>query len=171
MRNAMTAKSLSVRAIRRSPELLLAATLALSATAPAHAQDPGCEGPKSDTFINVTVTNVRNASGLIAVTLYADDPRKFLVKHGSLYVGRVPAVAGTTRMCLYLPKPGVWGIAVYHDENANRKIDRGGIVGAPTEGYGFSNNAPTFFSLPSFRSVRLNVAHSGLTSTIKLKYP
>lgn len=168
MRKAMTA-GLS---LFRTPTAALALVATAFAATPAAAQgEQTCEGPKSDTMINVVVTNVRNGNGLIAVTLYADDSRKFLVKHGSLYVGRVPAVAGTTRMCLYLPRPGVWGLAVYHDENGNRKIDRGGILGAPTEGYGFSNNAPTFFSLPSFKSVRLNVAHTGLTSTIRLKYP
>ena len=130
-----------------------------------------CQGPKSETSIEVTVMGLRDAKGQVAVTLYADDPSHFLVKHGSLYSGRVTAVAPVTKMCLYVPKPGVYALAVYHDANANQKFDRGGLIGLPIEAYGFSNNPPTFVSLPTFRSVRLNIARSGMTTSISLKYP
>lgn len=148
----------------------IAAAVAAFAPLAAHAQAE-CQGPKSDTTIEVTVTGLRDARGQVAVTLYADNPSKFLVRHGSMYTGRVPAVAPATRMCLYVPKPGVYALAVYHDQNANQKFDRGGLLGLPQEAYGFSNNPATFFSLPSFRSVRLDVARSGMTTSIRLKYP
>lgn len=149
---------------------VVVAALAVTAPVAALAQTE-CQGPKSDTTIEVTVTGLRDARGQIAVTLYADNPRKFLVKRGSMYTGRVAAVAPATRMCLYVPKPGVYALAVYHDQNANQKFDRGGLLGLPQEAYGFSNNPATFFSLPSFRSVRLDVARSGMSTTIRLKYP
>ena len=76
---------------------LLALPFALLAV-PAAAQAQGCTGKPSDTRLFVNVSGVRNASGLIAVTLYADDRKRFLAKRGSLYVGRVPAQAGTTRV-------------------------------------------------------------------------
>lgn len=146
------------------------AALTGSATA-ARATGPNCQGPVSDTYVNVTIDGVRNGNGLMAVTLYADEPRKFLVKHGSLYVGRVDATAGQTKMCLYVPKPGVYAIAVYHDEDSSRNIKRSGVLGLPEEGFGFSNNPATIASIPSFRSVRLNVAKTGLSTRIHLKYP
>ena len=74
------------------------------------------------------------------------------------------------RACIFVPKPGVYAIALYHDENANQSFDRTG-VGFPAEGFGFSNNPPTIASIPSFRSVRLNIAKSGLSTRIHLKYP
>ena len=153
------------------PTLLagLAAALSLGAS-PAQAA-PNCAGPASDTWINITVTNVRNASGLMAVTLYADDSRRFLVKNGSLYVGRVPATAPETRMCLFVPKPGVYAIAIYHDEDSSQTINRGGMLGIPTEGFGFSNDPPTIASLPAFRSVRLHIGKTNLSTRISLKYP
>lgn len=138
---------------------------AAAASAPA-----GCTGPASQSWLNVVVEGVRNSGGLVAVTLYADNSSKFLAKHGSLYVGRVDAQPGTTRVCIFVPQPGVYAIATYHDENASRKFDRTGI-GLPAEGYGFSNNPATLAGLPSFRSVRLNVSRSGLTSRIRIKYP
>ncbi len=130
----------------------------------------GCTGPMSDTRLNVAITNVRSSRGLIAVSLYADNSKKFLAKRGSLYVGRVPAEAGTTRMCIHLPSTGTYGLAVYHDENGDRKFKRNAI-GLPAEGYGFSNDAPTLFGLPSFGRVRFSVPRSGFATSLRLKYP
>ena len=149
-------------------------TPALARAQTPHTQAPpapaGCTGPASGTWIKVVTEGVRNASGLVAITLYADDSSRFLVHHGSLYVGRVRAVAGTTEACIFVPRPGIYAIAIYHDENANQKFDRTSL-GLPAEGYGFSNNASTLLGLPSFDSVRLNIPRSGLTAHIRLKYP
>ena len=150
--------------------LPLLALLLSAPAAPALAQGEGCTGKPSDTRLFVNVSNVRSARGLIAVTLYADDSKRFLAKRGSLYVGRVPASPGTTRVCIHLPRPGTYALAVYHDEDANRKLNRKGI-GTPAEGYGFSNNASTVFGLPSFRSVRLSAPRTDLQTGVRLKYP
>ena len=140
------------------------------ATAAAAAAPTGCTGPASQTWLNVVIEGVRNGNGLVAVTLYTDNSSKFLAKRGSLYVGRVNAQPGTTRACIFVPQPGVYAVAIYHDENSSTRFDRTGI-GLPAEGYGFSNNPTTLAGLPSFRSVRLNIPRSGLTSRIRLKYP
>ncbi|MEQ1542138.1 MAG: DUF2141 domain-containing protein [Novosphingobium sp.] len=124
----------------------------------------------SQTWLTVTVDDVRSANGLIALTLYADDSSRFLVKRGSLYVTRVPAAAGATQACIFLPQPGVYAVAVYHDEDGNQAFKRTGL-GLPAEGFGFSNNPATLAGLPSFRSVRLNVTRSGLSTRIRIKYP
>jgi len=153
--------------------LLASAGTALLAAPPSAAPSgapTGCTGPASQTWLNVKIDGVRNAAGIVAVTLYEDDSSKFLARHGSMYVGRVDARTGTTRACIFVPKPGVYGLAIYHDENANRKFDRTGL-GLPAEGYGFSNNPATIAGLPSFRSVRLNVPKAGLTTQVQMKYP
>ncbi len=79
----------------------------------------------------------------------------------------MPGLRGLASLC---PAQGVYALALYHDANANQKFDRTGI-GFPAEGYGFSNNPPTLAGLPSFRSVRLNVPRSGLTTRVQMKYP
>ncbi|WP_298198700.1 DUF2141 domain-containing protein [Novosphingobium sp.] len=157
---------------RRALPLVAALAAMAGGTAPARAEaaPAGCTGTPSATWIDVAVEGVANGNGLIAITLYADNPRKFLVKHGSLYVGRVPARAGTTTGCIYVPEPGVYAIAIYHDENASQTFDRTGL-GLPAEGYGFSNNPSTLAGLPSFRSVRLSIPRSGLLTRIRIKYP
>jgi uncharacterized protein (DUF2141 family) len=144
------------------------AAAALAFAPPAFAQE--CTGRPSATRLYVTVSNVRSIGGLIAVTLYTDDSSRFLARRGSLYVGRVPARAGVTRVCIHVPAPGVYGLAVYHDANANRRFDRT-MIGLPAEGYGFSNNAPTLFGLPRFASVRLTVSRDGFSTGVRLRYP
>lgn len=146
------------------------AMLAASSAEAAAGPPAGCTGPASQTWITVAVDGVRNATGLVAVTLYEDSSSKFLAKDGSLYVGRVDARSGTTRACIFVPKTGIYAFAIYHDENASRKFDRTG-VGLPAEGYGFSNNPSTIAGLPAFRAVRLNVPKTGLTTHVQLKYP
>lgn len=162
---------------RRISAAVIAAATALvasygpaKATAQNAAPPPGCTGPASGTWLNVTATGLRNGDGLLAITLYEDKPSKFLAKGGSLYVGRIQAVAGTTRACIFVPRPGVYALALYHDENANHKIDRSGI-GLPTEGFGFSNNPSTLAGIPSFRAVRLNVSRTGLSTRVNMRYP
>lgn len=161
----------AVIAVAAAVSVLTGASAGNAASASARTGGPNCAGPVSDTWVNVTIDGVRNGSGLMAVTLYADEPRKFLVKKGSMYVGRVDATAPETKMCLFVPKPGVYVLAVYHDEDSSTTIKRSGMLGLPEEGFGFSNNPPTIASIPSFRSVRLNIAKSGLSTRIHLKYP
>lgn len=152
--------------------LSLALLLGASTAAPiaAGAQGSACQGPASNVTLYVNVEGLRSSKGLIAVTLYADDKKKFLVKHGSIYVGRVDAHAPKTRVCMHLPATGVYALGVYHDEDGNRHFKRN-FVGMPAEGFGFSNNPSTFFGLPSFTAVRLNVPRTNSETTINLRYP
>lgn len=157
----------------RAAALALTSTAALAApalTAPAAAAPAGCLGSPSDTWLTVSVDGLRSSRGLITVALYPDNSSQFLAKHGTIKNNRFTASAPTTRACIFVPKPGVYAIAVYHDEDGSRKLNRSGL-GLPTEGFGFSNNPATLAGIPAFRSVRLNVPKSGLTTHIKLRYP
>lgn len=157
--------------IRPAPCLVLLGSLAAAAGTPAAAQtQSGCGGTVSATHIYVNVERVRASRGLIAITVYGDNPKKFLAKRGALYVVRVPAIAGTTRVCVHLPKPGIYGLGAYHDADGDRGFDRTGI-GLPAEAYGFSNNPAVIFGLPSFSSVRLSVPRTNMRTNIRLKYP
>ena len=156
------------------PRRLVAAALAFATAtafaAPAVGAPAGCLGEPSETWLNVSVEGLRNGNGLVTIAVYPDDSRQFLAKGGTLKNNRFEAAAPVTRACVFVPKPGVYAIAVYHDEDSSRKLNRSGI-GLPAEGYGFSNNPATLAGLPAFRSVRLNVPKAGLTTHIKMKYP
>ena len=147
-----------------------AAGLALLASGGASAQQSSCTGHEGPVRLYVDVEGVRKAEGLIAVTLYADDSERFLAKRGSLYVGRTPATAPKTTVCIMLPSTGTYVLGVYHDADADRSYDRTAI-GLPAEGYGFSNNPAVILGLPSFRSVRLAVPRNNMRTSIRLRYP
>lgn len=148
----------------------LVGLLALLGGSTAWAQQSACTGPESPVRLHVDVENVQSSEGLIAVTLYADDRSKFLMKRGSLYVGRVPARSGTTSVCIHVPSTGTYALAVYHDADADRGFDRTGI-GLPAEGFGFSNNPRVFLGMPNWGSVRLGVPKTDLRTTVRLRYP
>jgi uncharacterized protein (DUF2141 family) len=128
-----------------------------------------CEGRPSATKLIVNVSQLRSERGEVAVTVYPSDPRRFLVPRGKLMRARVKANAPTTQACFYLPKPDAYAVAIYHDANANRDFDRNG-VGMPSEGFAFSNDAPSKFGVPSFDAARF-VARAGDTVLrVKMRY-
>lgn len=120
--------------------------------------------------LNVFVEGLRSAKGLITFTLYPDARKKFLAKGGSLLRLRVDAKAPVTEACVELPSPGAYLLAVYHDEDGDRKLGRS-LIGIPREGYGFSNNAPASLGLPSFDAVRFTAKAGETDMHIRLRYP
>ncbi len=62
---------------------------------------------------------------------------------------------------------GAYGISAYHDENANEELDMN-FLGAPTEPYGFSNDARGIFGKPEFEETLINV-NASKTVTFELK--
>ena len=155
----------------RIPSLAAILAFASLLAAPPALAAPPCLGPQSNVWIWLTVDGVRNANGQVTTTIYADNPDRFLIKNGSLYVVRTPTVVNATRFCVFVPQTGVYAIAVYHDEDNSGTINRSGVLGIPTEGFGFSNNPPTLASMPTFRSVRISIPRANLATTIHLKYP
>jgi uncharacterized protein (DUF2141 family) len=156
----------------KAPTAILAPILGLLGltlcAAPALA-DPNCEGPDSATTLTVQVSGMNSARGEMAITVYGSDSKKFLAPKGKLLRVRPQAVAPTTQACFNLPGPGTYAVAVYHDANANEDFDRS-VIGMPTEGFGFSNDAPTKFGLPAFEAVRFSVKAGSNLTRIKLRY-
>lgn len=152
--------------------VLLASCLAptLAAAAPAFAAET-CAGASGDGAVElkVHVAALRDARGEVAVTVYPDDPRRFLAPRGKLLRQRVRTSAPVTTSC-FLVRPGHYAIAVYHDENGDRDFARS-LIGLPAEGYGFSNDAPSRTGLPAFSAVRFRVPPQGRTIRVTMRYP
>ena len=147
-----------------------AAAVALLVGASASAQPSDCTGHEGPVRLYVDVEGIRQSEGLIAVSLYVDDSSKFLAKRGSLYVGRVPARAPKTTVCIYLPSTGVYALGVYQDIDSDRKYDRTS-VGLPDEPFGFSNDPAVFLGMPRFSSVRLSVPRDNMRTSVRLRHP
>jgi uncharacterized protein (DUF2141 family) len=125
-----------------------------------------CEGVPSANKLSIIVEGIRSSQGQMTASLYPDDKSKFLATGGALKVWRVPAQTPVTPMCIWLKAPGTYGVAVYHDTNANGRLDLGML--GPSEDYGFSRNPHILFSKPSFASVRFPAAGADTTVHIRL---
>jgi len=62
---------------------------------------------------------------------------------------------------------GTYAVAIYHDQNANGKLDKN-FLGIPKESYGHSNNVRGSMGPPSFDKVKLELAGSELKISIKM---
>ncbi len=138
------------------------------ATQPARASD-ACDGVAGAGKVKLTVAaeGVRSAAGEVAFTLYGDDKSRFLAKGGKTARVRTASVAPRTSACFWVA-PGHYAVAIYHDENGDRKFNR--TLTTPKEGFGFSNDAPTTLGLPSFAKVRFSVPEGGTTMRIRMRY-
>ncbi len=114
--------------------------------------------------LQVVVTNVRNARGHVQVGVCTQDT--FLTENCP-YNASAVSVPGTTVVTVDVPE-GVWALQVYHDENDNEQVDRD-LLGIPTEGIGFSNNAPFRFGPPSWADAQFRLGVSGRV-TLRLRY-
>ena len=151
----------------RSAIFALFLTGAALAAAPAWAED--CAGRQGPDTLSVQVTNLNAPTGEVVVTLYPSDPRRFLAPRGKLLRQRIKTTAPTSRTCFYLPGPGTYAVAVYHDADGNHEFNRSGL-GMPTEGFGFSNDAATRFGLPSFDAARFTAAVGDTALRIRMRY-
>ena len=64
---------------------------------------------------------------------------------------------------------GIWAVSVLHDENGDAEMGTN-WMGAPSEGWGVSNDARGSFSAPSFEDASFELEASGTSIVIKLSY-
>lgn len=79
----------------------------------------------------------------------------------------VPAQNGPVLVFRHVA-PGHYAVSLFHDENANARLDKS--MGVPAEGYGFSRDAPVWFGPPRFRAAQFAVGANDLTLAIKVRY-
>lgn len=113
----------------------------------------------SQVRLQIQVSRMRSPDGSINVTIYPDDSAHFL--DGKYKIARqiFPVVRPLTMLCLVLPAPGYYAVALFHDENENRHFDTN-FLGIPVEGYGFSNNPRLTLGPPPLKEARFSV-HAG----------
>jgi uncharacterized protein (DUF2141 family) len=140
-----------------------------AAVAPPPAPEESCTDDGSQVRLRVEMGSVRSSKGQLVVTVYPDDKKRFLAKGGKVARVRVLATAPATVACVPVPASGRYAIAVFHDENANRKLDTN-LVGLPAEGYGFSNDAETTLGPPKFEAVLFAAGQGDNELSIKMKY-
>jgi uncharacterized protein (DUF2141 family) len=111
-------------------QLTLGSILALSATAFTQAAE-----------IQLTVSNIQVAKGSIQIAIFNSEET---YNNGKAVVTKSIKVTAD-KLDVSFPNliDGEYAIKLLHDENDNGRLDTN-LVGMPTEGYGFSNNAGIF---------------------------
>ncbi|MFC1821607.1 DUF2141 domain-containing protein [Thermodesulfobacteriota bacterium] len=144
--------------------LLFAVLVFGNLPAMASAQSSPCPG------IHVKVLNIRNSTGTVSCALF-DSPIGFPIEY-LRYATNLMAIKirdAQARFDFLDIPPGTYSLAVIHDENMDGKLDTDWL-GAPKEGYGFSNDAKAFLSAPSFSAATFQYDGGNLDLTIPLHY-
>ena len=81
---------------------------------------------------------------------------------------RSSAAASTHHLHIDHVPPGRYAIAVFHDENSNRNLDK--FAGIPKEGFAFSRNPSIKFRAPRFEEVAVDVTPGANQARLKMHY-
>ena len=120
--------------------------------------------------IHVTILNIRNSVGTVACALFespAGFPDDYLRSATNIMVIKIRQAQA--RCDFEDIPPGTYAMAVVHDENMNGKLDTS-WHGRPKEGYGFSNDAKSLLSAPSFSDASFEYDGQNLDLTMTLRY-
>ncbi len=124
-----------------------------------------CKGGGNE--IRIVVNKIKDSVGLISADLYPNKEDGFLKSQGRITQVKFAAKSPQTVFCMRAPGDGEFAIALYHDENANGKLDKG-TFGIPSEPWGISNNPKVRFAAPSVESAIFNVDTTGAKVEIEL---
>jgi uncharacterized protein (DUF2141 family) len=115
--------------------------------------------------LTILIDDVKAGGGNLMVALF-DSPDSFLKKPAAST--RVPAAVAENKVVFTDLPEGDYAFAIYHDANANGKMDKN-LIGIPTEDYAFSNNALGKMGPPSFDVARFSLPAKGATVRVTLK--
>ena len=125
--------------------------------------------PPAPSDVTVTVTGLRSAKGVVRACMTADAKRFPRCRGDAESHRRVVPASGTVHLVFEDVAPGRYAIALLHDENGNGKADRAlGMM--PTEGFGFSRDAPVRMGPPSFGDAAFELVGEPVAQTIRMRY-
>lgn len=123
--------------------------------------------------LNITIDNIISNKGNIRFALFSlKNADKFPfdktgyqkvtnIRTGKVVSGiSVPAKKGSMLFSISLPV-GIYAISAIQDKNSNGELDKN-FFGAPTEPYGFSNDARATFSAPDYKDAQFKLTEDGL---------
>jgi len=116
--------------------------------------------------VTLHITNVKNTNGEIRAALY-NTTEDFLKFDKVFKAAAVKAIKGKTTLMIEDIPSGTYAIAVFHDENSNKKLDTN-FMGIPKEPLGFSIGKMKTFGPPSFKECSFEL-DSNKEITIEIK--
>lgn len=117
--------------------------------------------------LEVRFEGVRNSRGLIQACLMQEQA-KFPDCAADRHAVRLVVSAGATSLIFEGLVPGEYALALFHDENANSRLDT--FLGIPKEGFGFSRNPKVRFGAPRFDEVSIRLTPGLNRTRVRLQY-
>jgi uncharacterized protein (DUF2141 family) len=130
----------------------------------------GQEGVPTERACPVTIVaqGVRGSQGTIGFVVYSSKegwPNKY---EKAFLQKATAATPGDVSVTVEIP-PGRYAVALLHDENGNKRLDRK-PSGRPREGFGISNNPKVALKTPSFAAAAVDIP-CGDRVLIRVRYP
>ena len=139
-----------------------AAVIAAALAPPAMAGTAGSCVPGKPSVI-VHLAGFKQPAGKVKVSLY--DSSRWLAKGGKIAKVKVPVTGKAMNVCLPVPAPGRYAVAVHHDVNVNGERDR-------QDGGGYSRNPKVSLlnPKPAFSKAAFQVGDGPARVGVRLLY-
>lgn len=115
--------------------------------------------------LTVEISGHRSTEGKVRAALYQDSTS---FPGAPLRGVESPAGQGSVVLTFKEVPPGVYALSAYHDENDNKKMDRG-LFNIPSERYGFSRGARGDKGPPEFHDAQVEVRDPATKISIQLR--
>jgi uncharacterized protein (DUF2141 family) len=118
--------------------------------------------------VDISLHGLRSGKGMVRVCL-TKSPKHFPDCNADPKARSrsVPAVEAG-RLSFTDLEPGSYALALFHDENANARLDT--FAKIPREGFGFSRNPKVRFGAPSFRQVAFPIQAAPVKMAVRMQY-
>ncbi len=116
--------------------------------------------------IIIKVTGLHSEKGQVRIAVF-NSSETWLGEHPA-YSSTINVDSQTVTWKLNDVPYGDYGIAVFHDENKNGKMDKN-LLGMPLEPYGFSNNLRVTFRAPKWEKGKFAVQNPSTEISIEVK--
>jgi uncharacterized protein (DUF2141 family) len=124
------------------------------------------EKDKTGTLL-VLIKGFKNTEGQAMVALY-NSPQEYMSKDP--YKGAVIKITANEELVRFENMPfGDYAIAAIHDMNDDGKLDKN-LLGIPTEGYGFSNDAMAKYGPPEWMQASFVFDERDEAKVVNLEY-
>jgi uncharacterized protein (DUF2141 family) len=121
----------------------------------------------AESTVDIDLSGLRSQRGTVHVCL-TSKPKHFPDCKSDPSALRVSAAAKVAQLHLEHVRPGRYAIAVFHDENSNRNLDK--LAGIPKEGFAFSRNPSIKFRAPRFEEVAVDLTPGTNQARLKMHY-
>ena len=123
----------------------------------------------SITHLNIQVEGMKNTDGKLNFALY-NSSQSFNDPAQACKEKFIPLTGTSINFQVDSLPPGTYAFGLFHDENDNGQLDKN-LLGIPTEGFAFSNNAMGSFGPPSWDLAKFELpAKSTVNQSITLRF-